>query len=78
MASKPVRPIVQGIILFTLLTVTVPWFAGKMNSEVMGLPAWVLYALILNVIFSTSVCFLYEKWWVDHSEEEEVSNGGDK
>lgn len=62
------------LIILVLLTITVPWFAGKMSSSLLGLPLWFWYALMMNVVFSTAVCLLYDKWWSSELEEEPAAS----
>ncbi len=66
------RQWLRVLVVLVLLTATVPWGAGRLMSGMIGLlPGWVWYALILNVVFATGTCLLYEKWWKDESVEKD-------
>lgn len=59
----------MGAVIVVLLTITVPWFSTNLQAILLGLPLWFWYALALNVVFATAVCFMLEKSW-DTSQEE--------
>ncbi len=62
-ARVTMRRLAVAITLFVLLGLTVPWFFIGTSADEDPLPAWVIYALAMTVVFPIVVSILMGRFW---------------